>query len=87
MLVCLHQDRSAGSLINAAGLHANDTVFYDINDADAVPAAQFVLLADDVGNLHLLAVDGGRNTFLEGHGHILALLRSFFPGETPSTSR
>ena len=24
---------------------------------------------------------GGRNTFLEGHGHILALLRSFFRGD------
>ena len=36
LLMCLHQDRSAGSLINAAGFHADNTVLYDIDDADAV---------------------------------------------------
>ena len=61
--MCLHQDRSAGSLINAAGFHADNTVLYDIDDADAVLCAQLVQSADDVGNLHLYTVDALRNAF------------------------
>ena len=39
-----------------------------------------VQLADDVGNLHLLAVYAGRNAFLKGHGNVLALIRGFLRG-------
>ena len=81
LLMCFHQNGSARSLIDTAGLHADNTVLHDVDDADAVLAAETVQLTDNIGNLHLLAVDGGRNTFLEGHGHILALLRSFFRGD------
>ena len=81
LLMCFHQNGSARSLIDTAGLHADNTVLHDVDDADAVFAAETVQLTDNIGNLHLLAVDGGRNTFLEGHGHILALLRSFFRGD------
>ena len=41
-LMGFHQDGSAGSLIDAAGLHADNTVLHDIHDADAVLAAQLV---------------------------------------------
>ena len=47
---------SAGSLINAAGFHADNTILYDIDDADSVLCAQLVQSADDVGNLHLYTV-------------------------------
>ena len=76
----LHQDGSAGSLIYAAGLHADHAVLHDVHNADAVLAAETVQLADDVGHLHLLAVDRGGNTLLKGHGHILGLVRSFLRG-------
>ena len=42
LLVGFHKDRSAGGLINAAGLHAHHPVFYDVGDADAVLSAQFI---------------------------------------------
>ena len=70
LLVGFHQDGAAGSLINASGLHADNTVLNDVNDADAVLAAQLVELADDVGNAHGFAVEGLGNALLEGHGHI-----------------
>ncbi len=38
----LHENGSARSLINAAGLHAYNTVLYDIYDTDAVLAAQLI---------------------------------------------
>ena len=76
----LHEDSSARSLINAAGLHAYNTVLNDIYDTDAVFAAEGVQLADDVSNLHLLTVYAGRNTFLEGHGNVLTLIRCFLRG-------
>ena len=45
LVMCgLHQDGSARCLIDAAGLHAYDTVLDDIHDADAVLAAQLVQL-------------------------------------------
>ena len=75
--MCLHQDRSAGSLINAAGFHADNTILYDIDDADAVLCAQLVQSADDVGNLHLYTVYALRNAFFKGHGNIFCLVGSF----------
>ena len=42
LVMCGHQDGSAGSLVDAAGLHADDAVLHDIDDADAVLAAQLV---------------------------------------------
>ena len=78
----LHEDRSARSLVNAAGFHSDNTVLNDVDDADAMLAAQTVQLTDDVGDFHFLAIYGGRNTLLEGHGHILALIGSFLRGDT-----
>ena len=40
----LVQDGSAGSLVHAAALHADQTVLYDVDDADAVFAAQLIEL-------------------------------------------
>ncbi len=70
LLVGLHEDGSAGSFIDAAGLHADDTVLDDIDDADAVLAADLVELADDIGDLHGFAVEGLGNARLEGQGDV-----------------
>ena len=51
-----------------------------LDEMEAVFAAEGVQLADDVSNLHLLAVYAGRNTFLEGHGNVLTLIRCFLRG-------
>ena len=76
LLVSLHEDGPAGSLIDAAGLHADDTVFHDIDDADAVLAAQLVELADDIGDLHSLAVESLRYAGLKGQGDVSDLIGS-----------
>ena len=58
LLVSFHQDGSARCLVNAAGFHTNDTVLYDINDTDAVFRRRCVFSSrDDLGNLHLLAIE------------------------------
>ena len=57
LLVREVEDRAARGLIDAVVLHADEPVFHDVEDADAVFAAELVELADDVGDLHLLAVD------------------------------
>ena len=72
----LHEDGAAGSLIDTTGLHTYNTVLYDIYDTDTVLAAQFVQGTDDIGYLHLLAVNGSGNTLFKSHGHILALIGS-----------
>ena len=76
LLMRLVEDGSAGSLIDAAGLHAHNAVFHDIHDADAVLSAQLVEFADDIGNLHLLSVDGGGGALFKGHGHIFRFVGS-----------
>ena len=40
--MCFHKDRSARSLIYTTGFHTNDTVFYDIDDADTVLSTETV---------------------------------------------
>ena len=55
--MCLHEDGSSGSLINAAALHSYNTVLNDIDDTDSVLSAELVESADDIGNLHSLAVN------------------------------
>ena len=69
LLVREIEDRAARRLINAVILHADEPVFDNIQNADAVLAAELVQLADDVGDLHLLAVDGHRNACLKADGN------------------
>ena len=74
--MCCIQDRTARSLINTAALHANQTVLNDIEDTDAVLAAQLVQLLDQGNGLELLAVNCGRNALLEVDGNICLLYTS-----------
>ena len=46
--------------------------------ADAVLAAETVQLTDNIGNLHLLAVNRCRNTLFKCHCYIFAFIWSFF---------
>ena len=54
--VRLVEDRAARCLVYAAALHADEPVLHDIQNADAVGAADGVELEDDVLGAHLLAV-------------------------------
>jgi len=74
----VEQNRSARVFINAAGLHADDTVLDDVDDADAVCAAQFIELPDNVCRLHFLAIDGNRDAFFKIHRDGRFFVRSFF---------
>ena len=74
------QDGAAGSLVDAVILHADETVLHDVDDADAVLAAQLVELFDDLAGLHLLAVHGHGSAGLEVDGHIGGLVRSLEGG-------
>ena len=64
------EDGAAGGLVYAPILHAHQTVFHDVDDADAVGAAQSVELFDDLAGLHLLAVNGYGGAGLKVDGDI-----------------
>ena len=70
LLVGEVQDGAAGSLVYAPVLHAHQPVLHDVDDADAVGAAQSVELFDDLGRLHLLAVHGHGRARFKVDGHI-----------------
>ena len=68
--VCLVKNGSAGSFINAAALHADQTVLNDIDNAYAVGTAELVKLENDVLGTHLFAVDSHGAAFFKVDGHI-----------------
>ena len=75
-IVCVVQNGAARSFINASGLHADQTVFYQIRQTDAVCTAQFVQLFYQFYSTHFLAVDSSRDTLFKVNGHISGLVRS-----------
>ena len=70
----LVEDGAAGRLIHAAALHAHETVLDDIEDADAVGAADLVELENDVLGAHLFAVEGNRDALVKLEFHIGGLV-------------
>ena len=68
--VRLVEDGSTWGFINAAALHADQPVFHDINQADAVLAAEVVELQDNILCGHLFPVNRNGNALLEFQGHI-----------------
>ena len=74
------QNGAARSFINASGLHADQTVFYQISQTDAVCTAQFVQLFYQFYSTHFLAVDSSRDTLFKVNGHISGLVRSLNRG-------
>ena len=72
------EDGAAGRFIHAAALHADQTVFYHIGNADAVLAAQFVEGCDHSGTVQLFAVERHGNALFKGQGDIGRLVGSLF---------
>ena len=66
----LVQDRTAGSLVHAAALHAHQTVLDDVQQADAVLAANLVQVLDQLDSAHLLAVNSSGDALLEVEGDV-----------------
>ena len=73
--MCKIQDSSARGLIYAAVLHADQSVLYDVDDADSVGSADLIELLDDLGSFHLLTVEGNRCARLESEGDVCRLIR------------
>ena len=63
------KDCAARRFVDAMILHADEPVLYDVQNADAVFAAQLVQFTDDVGDFHLLSVNGHRDTCLKADGN------------------
>ena len=72
----LVQDGTAGGLVHAAALHAHQAVLHDIQQADAVLAAQLVQVFHQLHSAHLLAVHGGGDALFKVDGHIGGLIGS-----------
>ena len=69
------ENRAAGGLVDAAAFDADETVFHNVQQADAVRAADFVEGEDDVLRAHLLAVEGDGNALFKPDGDIGGLVR------------
>lgn len=82
LLVGKVEDGAAGSLVNAPVLHADQPVLHDVQDADAVLAAQLVQTLDDLGDLHLLAVQGHGGALFKLQGEVGGFVGAWV-GETP----
>ena len=65
LAVCIVQDGAAGGLINAAGLHTYQTVFYHIDDTNAVFCTFPVQVIQQGGGRQLLTVHLYRGTLYE----------------------
>jgi hypothetical protein len=76
ILVGLVEDGAARRLVHAAALHAHQPVFHDVQQADAVFAAQLVELVDYLLGAHLLAVHGRGHALFKLQLHICGLVRS-----------
>ena len=66
----LVQDGAAGGLVHAAALHAHQTVLHDVQQTNAVCAAQLVQVLHQFHSAHLLAVHSSGNTLFKVDGHI-----------------
>ena len=80
LIVCVVKDCAARSLINAAALHADKSVLYDIRKAYAVLAAELVKRRYNFHTVHFLAVDGGRLALFKMNRHIGGLVRGLLRG-------
>ena len=74
--MCIIEDCSARVLIDAAGLHADETVLAEVNDTDTVTCADFVELGEELDRAELLAVDANRFALFKVNGHIFRFVRS-----------
>ncbi len=64
------EDGAAGGLIDAARLHADEPVLEQIDNADAVRAADLIELFDEGHTVHLDAVEAHRHALFKAEGDI-----------------
>ena len=74
------QNGAAGSLIYTAALHAYQTVLNNIQQTDAVLAAQLVELFHQGQGAHLYAVNGGGLALLKVNGDVSGFVRCVLRG-------
>jgi len=73
-LVGAVQNGAAGCLIYAAALHAHQTVFHQIHQADAVSAADFIKGKHNLLSAHFLAIEGYRHALFKVQRNIFRLV-------------
>ena len=69
------EDAAAGSLVDAAGLHAHQTVLHQVGQADAIAAADEVQLFHQLHRAQGLAVDGNGHALGEFYGDVFRFVR------------
>ena len=72
------QNRSAGSLVNAAALHSNAAVFANVNQAHAVLSANLVQFFQERKRVHFLSVQGDGDSLFKVNLYELAFFGSLF---------
>src|SRR5690606_15026060 len=78
--VCGVEYGAAGGFVNAARLHSDEPVLYEVHAAHAVRLADFVQRTQELGGLHGLPVDLRRNAALEIYVYVYGLVRGLFRG-------
>ena len=68
--MCGIEDRAARGLVHAAALHADQTVLHDVQQADAIGAADLIQLVNDLLRAHFLPVERHRHALFKVQGHI-----------------
>ena len=81
LAVGLHQDRAARGLVDAAGLHADETILDEVNAADAVLAAKLVECLQHAAGGKPLAVHGDSVALHKVDLDILGLVRRVLGGD------
>ena len=74
--MCHLEHRHPRSLVNTARLHANETVFHQVDPANAMVAAQLIQFCEHVDRAVFGAVDRDRLSFLERDDYLFRLIRS-----------
>ena len=71
----LEQDRAAWGFVNTARLHADETVFHDIQTADPIAPTHFIQLGQQGGRAHLLPIDCDRIARFKINRDLFGLVR------------
>ena len=75
LAVGVHDEGAAGGFVAAAGLHADEAVFDEVDAADAVLGSDFVeLFEEGEGGFGGLAVDGDGGAGFKADGHFAGLV-------------
>jgi hypothetical protein len=72
--VGLHDDRTAGRLVDSPGFHSHNPVLHHVEDAHPVLTAEGVELPDELDSVHLAAVDRDGQALVEADRHVLGLV-------------